>query len=284
MTTENEDSPRGRRASLRRSRTGTGFGAGHNTQTDSLRMPGRPIGDEVDDAIEPENMNALVRRRAPVAPEDAPPGPEANNPRNRMMSVAMAGSPGYAREYRLELMGRLLMRGVGLDIIAQQLEISITTAERYRAELRERFRENARSLNIEEMVGNELAFYGELSQMPLRIASAEGTPTPMRLAAVRTALAANADKNRFLTASGVFDVLRFRQSAGEGELSDVQMLMQNTLQMMQSLAEPESPALGDEPEAPATPRVRRTRRAGGFEAPTFDDANASRSDQEVQEL
>lgn len=283
MTTPNEDTPQGRRASLRRNRTGGGFGAGHNTQTDSLRMPGRHEPDEVDDAIEPERMNAVVRGRAPVQPEDAEPN--ANNPRNRMMQVAMAGSPGYAREYRLELMARMLMRGVGLDVIAQQLEISISTAERYRAELRERFRENARALNIEEMVGNELAFYGELSQMPLRIASSDSTPTPMRLAAIRTALAANADKNRFLTASGVFDVLRFRQAAGEGELSDVQALMQQTMEMMQSLAQPESPALGDDPEPPATPaRVRRTRRVGGFDAPTFDDAQASRGDHEVQEL
>jgi len=47
----------------------------------------------------------------------------------------------------------------------------------------------------------------------------------MKLAAMRTALASHNDKHRFYQAAGVYDVLRFRRGASEGQVSDIQRLM-----------------------------------------------------------
>lgn len=194
----------------------------------------------------------------------------------RLNQVALAGSSAYAKEYRLQLLHRLLMRNIPLDQIARQLQVSISTVEKDRAELKKRLREAARELNIEEMVGNQMAVYDEINGMALRVASGSGeggAPTPMRLAAMRTALAANADKTRFLASAGVFDVLRFRRAEDGSSLSDVQTLMQRTMEMIQQLDAPEDGA----PPPPAPAR-------GAFRPMTFDDADASSSLNEIQEL
>ena len=124
------------------------------------------------------------------------------------------------------------------------------------------------------MIGNQTAIYEEISGMALRIASAQGdgaAPTPMRLAAMRTALAANADKTRFYNSAGVFDVMRYRLGEDGNTMSDVQTLMQRTAELMESL---------NAEEAAPAPR----RRPGGFNELTFEDNGASSGDAEVQEI
>lgn len=258
------ESPR-RRMILRRTRVAGGFSASSSTQSESLRAPA----DEVDDAVDPETVRESVRSgTTPVMPMD--PG-GSDNPRARLNAVAMAGSSTYAKEYRLQLIHRLLMRNVPLDQIASQLQVSISTIEKDRAELKRRLREAAKSLDINEMVGDQMATYGEISGMAMRVASSGGennVPTAMKLAAMRTALAANADMTRFLNTAGVFDVHRFRRSEDGASMSDVQMLMQRTAELLQSLDDP----------PPPVPRP------GGFPGMTFDDRDASGSTAEVQEL
>lgn len=201
----------------------------------------------------------------------------------------MAGSPAFAKEHRLGLIHRMLMRGVGLDQIARQLQVSISTVEKDRAELNRRLRANAKALNIDEMIGGQNAFYDEVQAMALRVASAgqsrdedgnpvSAIPVAMKLAAMRTALAANADRTRFLNTAGVFDALRFRRAEDEGELSDVQALMAQTLAMFQEAEAEEE----DKPQ----PRkmVKRKRKPGGFGPMSFDDADASGSSNEVVDL
>jgi hypothetical protein len=261
---------------LRRARSagGGGFSSGISTQSESLRTSAES--DEVDDAVDPRAMVERIRSGAippPVAPPAMTPqgDGERDNPRSRMSVVARAGSAAYAKEYRLGLLHRMMMRGVPLDQIAAQLGVSLSTVEKDRAELKRRLREAAKELDINEMVGNQTALYDEVSAMSLRIASAQGqgaAPTPMRLAAMRTALAANADKARFYQHAGVFDVLRFRKSDDGNALSDVQLLMQRTAELLQGLEQEDAPAQ-------ATP--------GGFDPLTFD-AGGDSGDAEIQEI
>lgn len=292
MPTDDENTPR-RRVIIRRGRSGgfSGGGAGASTRSESLRADDATDveDDDVDRAIDPHEMNRQVRERAALPPPTygVPPPtsePEDNreNPRMRLNQVAMAGSAAYAKEYRLTLLHRLLMRNVPLDQIAQQLQVSISTVEKDRVELKKRLREAAKEMDINEMIGGQNAFYDEISGMALRVASAgagEGAvPVPMKLAAMRTALAANADRTRMLNTSGVFDVLRFRRAEDGTDMSDVQMLMLRTAEMLERLDEPEP-----EPDAPSRPK-RISRRKGGFNSMTFDDKDASSGDSEVQEL
>ena len=282
---DDQNAPR-RRVIIRRSRGfgGSGFSGGSLTTSESLREPSDQEPDEVDDAVDLNTISNSIRQgSAAPPPMDVDPN-ERDNPRSRLNAVAIAGSANYAKEYRLGLLHRLLMRNVPLDQIARQLNVSISTVEKDRAELKKRLREAALQLNIDEMVGNNNALYDEISGMSLRIASQassgrdeHGNPTPpvpiaMRLAAMRTALASNADRTRFLNSAGVFDALRFRRGEDGETMSDVQTLMQQTLELMNNL---------DTLDAPATPPAPRP---GGFAPMTFDDIDASGSANEIQEL
>lgn len=281
-----------RRVILRRARQGGGFSAGASTRSESLRAPREDEieADEVDELVDPDQMNREVRALPPPpslargVPSSADGEDERDNPRQRLNQVAMAGSSAYAKEYRLQLLHRLLMRNIPLDQIAQQLQVSISTIEKDRAELKRRFREAAKELTIEEIIGNEAGIYDEVTGMSLRLASHGDTPTAMKLASMRTALAARADKTRFLNTAGVFDVLRFKQAEDGTNLSDVQRLMQNTADLLASLNEEDDEPTG-EPPPPRAKRIARTpRKAGSFKAMTFDDAEASTSATETQEL
>lgn len=268
------------RRMLRRARGGGGFSPSISTQSTTLRAT-EAERDEVDDAIDPSLVTERIRRGA--VPPPALPQPDRENPRMRLNQVALAGSASYAKEYRLHLLHRLLMRNIPLDQIAQQLQVSISTVQKDRVELKARLREAATELNINEMVGGQNAVYDEIAGMAMRVASTGATrdengntvqavPTAMRLAAMRTALAANADRTRFLASAGVFDVLRFRRAEDGSALSDVQQLMLKTQELMeQMMGEP-----AGAPPRPATP--------GAFKPMTFDDAGASNSDMEIQEL
>lgn len=269
-----------RRITLRRGRMAAGgstFSAPGTGRVDSIRDV-QPI-DDVDDAIDPHEINRRVQSRpplpAPVSPDDA-----RENPRLRLNEVAMAGSPAYAREYRLELLSKMLMRKISLDQIARELQVSISTVEKDRAELRRRWREEAKELNIDQMVGGQNAFYDEVAAMSLRMASAGATPAAMKLAAMRTALAANADRTRMLNTAGVFDVLRFKRAESEADLSDVQLLMQQTREQLALLNEEDEPV--EEVQKPR-PAIRR-RKPDGFGKMDFADKDASGSGTEMVEL
>lgn len=280
MTDQTDDNSSRRRLVLRRGRMGGGgssFSQGGTARVESFQgsEDAGAIGDAVDDAIDPNEFNRQVQARAnlpaPVTPDQA-----RDNPRARLDEVALSGSAAYAKEFRLNMLHRMLMRNVPLDQIARQLQVSISTVEKDRAELKRRLREAAKELDINEMVGNQSAFYDEIQALSLRVASGDA-PTAMKLAAMRTSLAANADRARFLNASGVFDALRFRRGEDNATTSDVQLLMQRTAEMLAELGD-------DTPEVPAPrPAIRRAK-PGGFNAPTFDDPDASSSSNEVQEL
>lgn len=193
----------------------------------------------------------------------------------------MAGDAAYARDFRLNLLHRLLMRGISLDNIARELGVSIATVKNDRAELNRRLRERARTLDINALIGEQMAFYDEATAVSLRIVSQSSVPTPMRLAGIRTALAAKADQTRFLASTGVLDVLSYRRSEDGTDLSDVQVLMQRTEEMLQQLVQDEDAARP--PDEPPPGAVRRRRRAA-FTPMSFDDRTASGSTDEVVEI
>lgn len=152
-------------------------------------------------------------------------------PASRLAIVRQRSSE-YEREYRLQMLHRLLMRNLPLDEIASSLGVSVSTVLRDRKELTERLRKVAKELDIEVMVGNSKGFYEEVQAMAMRAASSASTPMPMKLAAMRTALASHNDMHRFYQAAGVYDVLRFRRSASEGQISDIQRLMAVTDELL----------------------------------------------------
>lgn len=225
-----EDAAVSPRRIVRRGRTGFSFS--RSSLHDSTTAEGAEGGDDDDD------LNESIEARASQLPAriQAPPEEgehiagnpnEEFNPRARMTQVRNRASE-YEREYRLGLLHRLLMRRVPIDEIADQLGLSISQVYRDRDTLKEKLRQDARTLDIEEVIGDSKGFYEEVAAIALRAASNSNAPLPVRLAAARTGLAAKNDMHRFFQTAGVYDVLRFRLGDEGKGVSDIRRLMDQT--------------------------------------------------------
>lgn len=222
------------RVRRRRINARRGFGFSGNSMSDSSE--GGDVAD-INATVEEAALSEPARLpRIPAMPgsgDDVFAGGAADSaadgftPQQRLAQVGRRSSM-YEREYRLGLLHRLLMRKIPLDEIANQLGVSVTTVLRDRKELHQRLREESKQLDIDLIVGNSKETYEEILSLALRAASNSNAPIAMRLAAMRTSLAAENDKHRMLQASGVYDVLRYRRSADGGQLNDIQRLLQLT--------------------------------------------------------
>ena len=255
--TDQEGQAGERRRSIRRTRGG-GFGS--RTGSDSLGTPRHLDDNDLDD----EEMERSVIN-GPVIPDNPPEGDGtgAADPRN-VIAALWRQSPAYAKEYRQQLVGRMLMRNVPLYQIAIQLGISTSTAEKDRAAWRKTMAEQARNFDVNEYLGEQMARYDEMSGQALRIALTGDTPVAMRLASMRTAIAANSDKTRTLHAAGVFDAARFRKVSDGSSMSDIQRLMESTAAALQDILSEDTPG-------PTTPPSSRTK--GGFSGMAMDEGN-----------
>ncbi len=219
----------GRRIS-RRSRSGFAFSSG--TLADSTSGEGADTPEDINEAVE-------AMARTPVAALPPPSGPsviagsptEEFNPRDRLQQVSRRASA-YEREYRLGLLHRLLMRRIPIDEIASQLGRSVSQIYRDREELQKQLRADAGNLSIDEIIGDSKGFYDEAAAMAMRAASNSSIPMPMRLAAIRTSLAAKNDMHRFFQSAGVYDVLRYRVAQDGTGVSDVRRLMEQTERLL----------------------------------------------------
>lgn len=229
MATATPEEPPRRRAAARRGRA-------FSSVSDSSHGGGVAAHDEVDEAIDPDLnasvVAALPEQRRMTEEEQSELVRATNNaeeftPQNRLAQVGRRSSE-YEREYRMQLLHRLLMRNLPLDEIASNLGVSVATVLRDRTELTERLRKVSKSLDVDSLIGNSKGFYEEVQAMAMRAASSNSVPMPMRLAAMRTALASHNDMHRFFQASGVYDVIRFRKGATEGSQTDIQRLMSLT--------------------------------------------------------
>lgn len=215
---------RGRRISRRRR---AGFAFSTSDASDSTHSEG--VGN-INEAVEAE---ATREPTPPASSQSLVAGSpsEEFNPQARLEQVRQRSST-YEKEYRLNLLHRLMMRRIPMDEIAAQLGVSIATVYRDRDELRAKLREEARGLDIDEIVGDSKGFYDEVGAMAMRAASNSNAPLPMRLAAMRTGLAAKNDMHRFFQTAGVYDVLRFRVAQDGSSVTDVRRLMENTERLL----------------------------------------------------
>jgi hypothetical protein len=196
----------------------------------STRAEGQPL-----DIGEDDEMEGLMDLNEHV--EDIPaqrardPRAELENTPAARLSTVGGKANTYEREYRLKLLHRLLMRGIPLDIIANEMKVSVDTVIRDRQELGRRLRSQASSLDANTLIGETLAFYEETQSMAMKMASDRKIPTNSKLAAIRTALSSRNDRHRFLTASGVFDVLQYSPSENSNS-SDLERLMELTHRLL----------------------------------------------------
>lgn len=211
-----------------------------------------------DDNLEDEDYEEPPRRSAAIraAPSrDDLPNPEDladeiaadieqgnTSPSGRMAEVR--NTPYYG-EYKLRMIARLIMRGIPLDKIAQAMGISLANAYRERDLLFSELRKAAQNLDGNQIIGEGLSFYNEISAMALRIATDTNNSLAARISGMRTALNAKGDAAKFLQVSGVFDVLRFKAKSSK-DSGDIQNLMEMTKRMLSTDEREENPDLPDE--------------------------------------
>ena len=226
MEDTNSSEDRGRRISRRR-RTGFAFSGADASDSTSSEGVGN-----LNDAVE-QQINNPPQAAQPAQQNSVVAGnpSEDFNPQARLAQVRQRSSQ-YEKEYRLGLLHRLLMRRIPMDEIASQLGVSIATVYRDRDELKAKLREDARAMDIDEIVGDSKGFYDEVGAMAMRAASNANVPMPMRLAAMRTGLAAKNDMHRFFQTAGVYDVLRYRVAQDGSGVTDVRRLMENTERLL----------------------------------------------------
>lgn len=161
-------------------------------------------------------------------PEELDAPPQGDN-----LSGVRERASNYIKEFRLQLLHRMLMRRIPLEEIAAEMKLSVHTIMRDRTELYKRLRGEAQNLDINHLIGDTMGFYNEIQGMSLRTATAKKTPTNIKLAALRTALSAKNDMHRFLNAAGVYDVLRYRV-ADDNAGDDISKLMEMTEALLKS--------------------------------------------------
>lgn len=177
--------------------------------------------------LEQEELDATeVNARVAMLPTEDP----EFTPKSLQQEVSTKASA-YEREHRLKLLHRLLMHGYPIKKIADEMGLSPNTIINDRQELYRRLREQASKLDINELIGSTMGFYGEIQGTALRQASNNQAPMNIRLSALRTALGAKNDSHRFLQAAGVFDVLSFK-SGEDAAQNDIERLTEITERLL----------------------------------------------------
>ncbi|WP_299984734.1 hypothetical protein [uncultured Ruegeria sp.] len=190
------------------------------------QYPERPT--EVLDDIDGE-IEAAIREDRPIRLDHAFPHVAAHPRRKTFCSPCSELNPGancvatetadqpemgdrdgteYINEYRLVVVHRMSLRGAPLGQIGALLGISSKQAQRLFDMLTDRLLWEAKHSDIAVLVGEALAFYHAVRTDCMRIAETS-TDVSEQLSAIDTALAAEADKHRFLQACGFYHSARY---------------------------------------------------------------------------
>lgn len=105
---------------------------------------------------------------------------------------------------RAALAYRLMIRGLTIAQIAEQLKVSPDTARAQVQMVEKMLRLDPKKLDVGYYMGESLQFYQEVRQMALLQSSSASNSTSAKLFAMRVALQAEQDKNQFLTQIGVY--------------------------------------------------------------------------------
>lgn len=208
---EEEETPR--RRIRRRSYSGTGI-------NDSSSNYGS-VGDEVDEAVDIDGQveDLAQNTGSRLVTEDDPMSEEIRRRPGRTNQLE--------KELRIRLVQRMLMRDHSVVKIAEALGVSTTTVQCYRQEISKRLRQKAAEVDLNQLIGEGMAFYHEVQSIGLKTADNASTPTNLKLAALRTSLTAKNDMHRFLNAAGVFDVLQFQPKESNSN-DDIKQLVNAT--------------------------------------------------------
>lgn len=115
----------------------------------------------------------------------------------------------YQREFILRAVHRFLLRGVPIPTIAQAFDVSPSTVFRWRKELKDRFIQEANSMDFFSYVGETMEFYRFMMEEAIKISMDKQESAKGRVYAINAALSAKQQEQRFLQAVGYYDHNQF---------------------------------------------------------------------------
>lgn len=120
----------------------------------------------------------------------------------------------YQKEYRLKAAHQIMINGGTTAQIAQALNISLTEARNLKRELVSRQKSAVRNIDVEQEVAKAIMFYDHIAAKSLQL-SAKGGEKQLRnqVEALKVALQAQTDKQKFLQLAGVYEN-GFRSNSG----------------------------------------------------------------------
>lgn len=135
-------------------------------------------------------------------------------------NAGLADEKAYQKEHKLKAAHQILINGGSTAKIAELLKISLSEARGLRTELNARLINEVKTLDKNKLVGQSLMFYDSVQAKFLQMAQTDPLNPDKNLRskieALKGALQAHSDKNRFLKEVGMF-----REPINSGAEGDV---------------------------------------------------------------
>jgi len=161
--------------------------------------------DDLDKLLLPKSKSGKVYTHPSEAEILTILGDEANTPHGNPKGVMFASPSKEELEVRRSKVQKLVMRGIHKQDIADHLGINLKTVYSDLKSIKKNIRKNVMQLDYPLFVGETMAFYEEVKQISLRMATDSNiTDKKLKLAALREATNAEDSKHRFLTQAGMY--------------------------------------------------------------------------------
>lgn len=145
-------------------------------------------------------------------PEPAP-DPKAT-PADRLRKLKRA-HPEYYRLYRQKLVHRMILRGIPMDVVAGQLQVSLDAIRNDYKHLKKRLRHEASNMDANTIIGDTRAFYAEVRANAMRNAVNPQLTANEQARQFMVALKAQEDEHRFLVTCGFWRSVQWKPKGGE---------------------------------------------------------------------
>lgn len=119
------------------------------------------------------------------------------------------------KDSRLVLVHRYHLRGLTNHQIAEKLQVSTRMVGKIKDQIKDLHKRSFTNVNLNEFLGETVAFFQEVRNMSMLLASANGSSTKEKIAALKVATDTEMNKVRFLDYCGVFSYIR-----GNGTVMD----------------------------------------------------------------
>jgi hypothetical protein len=163
--------------------------------------------DEYDKMMNAKDEDGAVDLADVYDAPETPASPEQKTVVKLMEEKGFDDQKAYRKEYQLKAAHQIMINGGNTGKIAEILKISLGEARSLKRELQARLVKEVKSLDKNHVAGQALMFYDAIQAKALQMANT-GNPTDQlrsKIEALKVALQAQTDKQKFLQMSGFWN-------------------------------------------------------------------------------